>query len=206
MVAVRRVPESDFDAVYQLLCERVGDRDRASVRAWYDDHPELFHAAYDGNSAGGAAADYGHSVAGGAAEVVGFAIGRERGDDHVELAGIGVREAYTRRGIGSRLLRAFESAAADAGFERVSLGSAGGYVDDFYRANGYDPESILVRLHPEDAPENVRDLGFEILRERRECDTRKFYVAPGGYDPERVEAVRAAFGDPQAIYIMERTV
>jgi ribosomal protein S18 acetylase RimI-like enzyme len=205
MVAVRRVPESDFDAVYQLLCERVGGRDRASVQSWYDDHPELFHAAYDDNRAGGGAADV--ATAGGAADgVVGFALGRERGDDHVELAGIGVREAYTRLGIGSRLLDAFESAAADAGFERVSLGSAGGYVDEFYLANGYEPESILVRLHPEDVPENVHELGFEILRERREGDTRKFYVAPAGDDPERVEAVRSAFGDPQAIYVMEKTV
>jgi len=205
MVAVRRVPESDFDGVYQLLCERVGDRDRASVRPWYDDHPELFHAAYDDNTGGGDAADVARESAD-AADVVGIAIGRERGDDHVELAGIGVHEAYTRRGIGSRLLRAFESAAADAGFERVTLGSAGGYVDEFYRANGYEPESILVRLHPEDVPENVRDIGFDILRERCEGDTRKFYLAPGGYDPERVEAVRVAFGDPQAIYVMEKRV
>ncbi|MXR19795.1 GNAT family N-acetyltransferase [Halobacterium bonnevillei] len=205
MVAVRRVPESDFDAVYQLLCERVGHRDRATVRTWYDDRPELFHAAYEDSAGGGDAAD-GLREGGAAADVVGIAIGRERGDDHVELAGIGVREADTRRGIGSQLLSAFETAAADAGFGRVSLGSAGGYVDDFYLANGYDPESILVRLHPDDVTENVRDLGFDILRERREDETRKFYVAPGGYDPERVEAVRSAFGDPQAIYVMEKRI
>lgn len=202
MVAVRRVSESDFDAVYQLLCDRVGDRDRERVRSWYDDHTELFRVADDDGSEAGQASDSGTPSAG----VVGFALGRERSDTHVELAGIAVREAYTRRGIGSRLLDAFEAGATEAGFERVSLGSAGGSVDEFYRANGYEPESILVRLHPTDVPENYRDLGFDVLRERREDGVQKVYLAPGGYDPGRVEAVRVAFGDPQAIYVMEKPV
>ncbi|WP_232688278.1 GNAT family N-acetyltransferase [Halobacterium zhouii] len=185
MVDVRRVPPADFDAVYRLLCERVGDRDEATVREWYDDHPELFVGAYDDG------------------DLVGFAAGRERDDASVELAGIAVDDSHTRQGIGSRLLDAFEAAAVDLGYERVSLGSAGGYVDEFYLANGYEPESILVRLHPDDVSEDHRDLGFEILRERMDDGTQKFYVAPGGHDPERVEAVRGAFGDPDAIYIME---
>lgn len=196
MVDVRRVPESDFDVVYSLLCARVGDRDRSLVREWYDAHPELFRAAYHDEDA---------DVDTGAHEVVvGFALGRERRASSVELAGIGVREPHTRRGIGSRLLTAFEDAAADLGFDRVSLGSAGGYVDDFYLANGYEPESILVRLHPEDVPDDVRDLGFDVLRERTDDSVRKFYVAPNGHDPERVDAVREAFGDPDAIYVMEK--
>lgn len=187
MVAIRRVPESDFQAVYDRLCSRVGDRDRAVVRAWYDAHPELFLAAYDAEDA-----------------VIGFALGRERSDVTAELAGIGVRDEYTRRGIGSDLVAAFEDAAADAGFGCVSLGSAGGYVDNFYLENGYEPESILVRKAPDESLEEYRNLDFEILRERDHAGVRKLYVAPGGYDPERVDAVRGAFDDPDAIYVMEK--
>jgi GNAT superfamily N-acetyltransferase len=182
MVDLRQAPPEEFDAVNRLLCKRVGDRD--AVRDWYDAHPELFQCAYDD-------------------AFVGFTAGRARPGASVELAAIGVVEEYTRRGVGPELLDAVESVAADLGCKRVSLGSAGGYVDEFYLANGYDPESILVRLHPDDVPENHRELGFEILRERVDDGTQKFYVAPGGHDPERVEAVREAFGDPDAIYIME---
>ncbi|WP_232701437.1 GNAT family N-acetyltransferase [Halobacterium wangiae] len=188
MVDVRRAPPAEFDALYQMLCQRTGEREEAVVRDWYDTHPELFHGVY----ADGA--------------LVGFTAGRARSDTSVELVGIAVDDAYTRQGVGSRLLDAFESAAAELGYDRVSLGSAGGYVDEFYLANGYEPESILVRLHPEDVPENHVDLGFEILRERVDDGTQKFYVAPGGHDPERVQAVREAFGDPQAIYIVEKYV
>lgn len=195
MVAVDHVPRDDFHAVYRMLCSRVGDRDRDAVQTWFEDTPELFWGAYDGDSLVGFAAGRTSALA-----------GRPERSDSVELVGIAVDDDYTRRGIGSRLLTAFESAVADLGFQRVSLGSAGGYVDEFYRENGYEPESILVRLHPDDVPDDVHDLGFDILRERRDDGVRKFYVAPGGFDPERVEAVRDAFGDPQAIYIVEKYV
>lgn len=192
MVDVQRVPDSDFEAVYRMLCGRVGQRDRDDVRAWFRDEPDLFRGAYDDGALVGFAAGRTWTAA-----------GRDWRPDSVELVGIAVDDDYTRNGVGSRLLEAFESAAAAAGFDRVTLGSAGGYVDEFYLANGYEPESVLVRLHPEDVPGDVHDLGFEILRERTDDGVRKFYVAPGGYDPERVDAVREAFGDPQAIYVME---
>ncbi|MFB6270026.1 MAG: GNAT family N-acetyltransferase [Halobacterium sp.] len=187
MVDVRRVPEADFAAVYDLLCERVGDRDRETVRSWFDATPELFQGAYDDGDG-----------------LVGFALGRERSETSAELAGIGVERAYTRRGIGSRLLAAFEDAAADAGYGRVSLGSAGGYVDEFYLANGYEPESILVRKSRDESLDEYREADFAVLRERVHAGVRKLYVAPGGYDPERVDAVRDAFDDPDALYVMEK--
>jgi ribosomal protein S18 acetylase RimI-like enzyme len=187
MVDVRSVPEADFDAVYDLLCDRVGDRDRDVVRDWYDDRPELFRAAHDPGDG-----------------IVGFALGREHSDASAELAGIGVQASHTRRGIGSMLLAAFEDAAADAGYGCVTLGSAGGYVDDFYLENGYEPESILVRKDPDERLDEYRDLDYAILREREHAGARKLYVAPGGYDPERVEAVRDAFDDPDAVYVMEK--
>lgn len=189
MVDVRQVPPADVERGYALLQSRVGDHDRAAVEQWYDDHPALFVGAYDRDA------------------MVGFALARAREDAHVELVGIAVEASHARRGIGSALLTAVEEAARDRGFERLTLGSAGGYVDDFYAANGYRPESILVRLAPEAAPEDPESLGFEVLRERTADDgTRKFYVAPNGegVDADRVEAVGDAYGDPEAIYVMEK--
>lgn len=184
MVDLRQVPAQDFDAVYRMLCERTGERDRDAVESWYDDYPELFWGAYDQG------------------ELVGFALGRPRTESSVELVGIAVDDEHTRMGVGSRLLDAFEGTVADLGYDRVSLGSAGGYVDEFYVSNGYYPESILVRTARDDLPERYRER-FAVLREREEGDTWKVYLAPKGFDQQRVELVREAFGDPEAIYIMK---
>lgn len=185
MVEIRRAREAEFETVVRMHHDRVGERDPDVLRSWYDTHPELFRVAHDG------------------ATLVGFALGRARTESSVELAGIAVNDAYTRRGIGSRLLAAFEGDAAGLGFERVSAGSAGGYVDEFYRENGYAPESILVRTTRADRPADYQNR-FDVLREREEDGSWKVYVEPDGYDPTRIAAVREYFDDPEAIYIVEK--
>lgn len=186
MVEIRGVPESDLEAVHEFRTDRVDDRPLATVREWYEENPELFVAAYDGD------------------EVVGICIGRDGPHEGVELNAIGVAESHTRRGIGSAMVDAFEEQVASLGFDRIGLGSAGGYVDEFYMANGYEPASVLVRLEPDEVPANYRELGYEIVEERIEDGTKKLYVGVDGHDPEFVEGVREAFDDPEAIYIMEK--
>ena len=82
-------------------------------------------------------------------DLVGVCTGHRRGDASAELAGLGVLPERRREGIGTRLVEQFEENAAEGGFERISVGSAGGDVDNFYAALGYEPESELVRLDAE---------------------------------------------------------
>ena len=79
-------------------------------------------------------------------DLVGVCTGHRRGDASAELAGLGVLPERRREGIGTRLVEQFEENAAEGGFARISVGSAGGDVDNFYAALGYEPESELVRL------------------------------------------------------------
>jgi len=137
-------------------------------------------------------------------EMVGHCLGQPEDDGVVHLAGISVANDHQRRGIGSGLLTEFEACAAALGVSRVTLGSAGGYVDRFYRERGYEPESILVRLPPDDVPENYRDLGYEIVEERMAEGVQKLYVGVDELDHAEVEGVRETFGDEEAIYIMEK--
>ena len=60
------------------------------------------------------------------------------------LDGIAVTYEYWRRGIGSRLLEAFEKAAAGYGYDKLSVGSAGGFVEKFYLKNGYQPQCFKI--------------------------------------------------------------
>lgn len=60
------------------------------------------------------------------------------------LDGIAVSEEYQKKGYGSKLLIAFERAAQLYGYCVVSVGSAGGYVEQYYIGNGYVPRMYKV--------------------------------------------------------------
>lgn len=187
MVGIRSVPESDVAAVRRLHNQyTASDESVETVRRWYRARPELFVGAYD------------------CEELVGYCLGGERTVERVELEGIGVARSHRRRGVGTQLLGAFEERAAALGFERVGLGSAGGYVDEFYHGNGYSPESVLVRLDSGDEPPDCRSVGYEVVDETVTDGVRKLYVDVDEFDPAFVEAVGEAFGDPDAIYVVSK--
>lgn len=60
------------------------------------------------------------------------------------LDGIAVTFEQWRTGIGSALLKAYEQAVGQKGYQHLSLGSAGGFVEDFYLHNGYQPTCYKI--------------------------------------------------------------
>jgi predicted N-acetyltransferase YhbS len=184
---VRTVPEADLAAFHRLHDEYV-DRDAslATVRAWHDEHPDLLVGAYrDG-------------------ELVGHAIGRPWEGDVVQLAAIAVVPELRAEGVGTALLEAFHDRARAAGFDRVTLGSAGGYVDEFYHDNGYEATQVLVMFADDAAPEDPVDLA--VTWEPADDGGRKCYVDVDGFEPDTLAAARAAFPDGEAMYVMERAL
>lgn len=131
-------------------------------------------------------------------------MGRPRTGDTVELDGIAVEHPYRRHGIGTELLATFEARAASLGYERVTLGSAGGYVDEFYRRRGYTPQRILVRPELGEGVDEFRERGYAITEKSTDEDTKKIYLDVDGFDPELLDGVRETFEDPHAVYIVER--
>ena len=158
---------------------------RETMAGWFEAVPGLFLLAADEG------------------EPIGVATGKVRGPAVAELAGLGVVPTRRREGIGSRLLERFEDNARAAGFRTISIGSAGGYVDDFYASHGYGAHRLMVRFpaagdHPE--PEV---LGYEVREQRIEGDTRKYYLAADAVDQDVLTAVRADL-DEDAIYILRK--
>ncbi len=51
---------------------------------------------------------------------------------------------YNAQGRGGALLRALEGEARRRGYAAVSVGSADGYVERFYRKNGYVPVELKI--------------------------------------------------------------
>lgn len=189
MVTIRTIDERDLPA-FRALHNTYVDREEPldTVRDWFRTDPELCIGAFEDGT------------------LVGHCLGRPRSDRTVELAGIAVKQSRQGRGIGSALLAAFEDRAADLGFERIEVGSAGGYVDDFYHDRGYDPESALVRQDPDESIPAERSTAYDVLRERTEDGRRRVYVDVNGLDDPPIEEIQAAFGDSEAIYIMTKAL
>lgn len=189
MVTVSSLPAADLPQVRRLHNRfTASDVSRETVDAWYDDAPTLFVGAYDDD------------------ELVGYCLGYRRDDDTAELHGIGVKPAFRRQGIGSRLVEGFERNVAEMDVDQISVGSAGGYVDRFYAENGFSAESILVRLQPERVPDDYRQFDFDVVDERREGGLKKLYVEAEEVDSTVISEVRGTLGDPSAVYIMEKRV
>jgi len=189
MAEIRRVEESELTLARDLLNRFTGqDRSTETVRSWYQSVPSLFLFAEDGG------------------ETIGVCTGRPAGETEAVLAGLGIVPPRRGEGIGTRLVETFDANAAEAGIERVSVGSAGGYVDEFYAACGYRPERILVMASPAELPENYRDLGYDIADERTEEGTKKLYIDVDELDQSFREAVGEAFGADEAIYIMAKSL
>lgn len=77
-------------------------------------------------------------------ELIGLAFGWPRkiyfpSDNSFVLDGIAVKAEHQQSGLGKRMLNAFFMAAKYYGYSTVSVGSAGGYVENFYISNGFDP-------------------------------------------------------------------
>ena len=177
-VRIRPVEAGDLAAVHPFQCEYL---DRESAEDWLrrvESHPGMYLAAFAGADLAGIC--YGHPSRHreGAADLQGIAINLDRG------------KPYARRGIGSRLLRAFERACAERGFRRIGVGSADDpKVESFYRTNGYRPVEIVAK-----------DAGGRELE--------RMAVRPDEADraEARKEALRRKHGAAEVIFICEKVL
>jgi GNAT superfamily N-acetyltransferase len=127
--------------------------------------------------------------------VIGVSYGSRASASEVVLQGIAVTAAWSGRGVGSRLLSAWEGCVASHGYDEVSVGSAEGYVEHFYAKNGYRPTGYLVRV-PADRP--FPRGRFQITRVSQAGDARLVNLASTqGSSALAKAAVVAAFGATQ---------
>jgi GNAT superfamily N-acetyltransferase len=140
------------------------------------------------------------------ATVIGVCFGAPsaRDGDEAELRGIAVAAARAGRGIGSALLERFEAAVGRAGYARIGVGSAPGYVERFYLRHGYELGEFMVRMPPGvEAPETA---GLTILRRRAIDGCVGFNVAAASYTPEAANELKRRLGAADVICIFYKAL
>ncbi|MBP1561874.1 MAG: GNAT family N-acetyltransferase [Oscillospiraceae bacterium] len=123
--------EKISDDFYALAAEYLPGSSQSKMRERAEMYPKAFTALVSGG------------------EVIGVCFGWARkhdapSDSTFTLDGIAVKVPFQKKGYGKILLSAFERAAAEYGFDTVSVGSAGGYVEKFYIDCGFVPKEYKV--------------------------------------------------------------
>lgn len=133
-ITIRPIARADYRQAHAFQCEYLDQEAYDAFVARVAAHPALYGVAYDESA------------------LVGVVYGdpSPRQPSAVTLQGIAVdlnaAHGYARRGIGSALLRHFESQAADLGFLGVGVGSAEDLkVEHFYLRNGYVPIEVVAK-------------------------------------------------------------
>ncbi|MEU6584152.1 GNAT family N-acetyltransferase [Nocardia sp. NPDC046763] len=125
--------------------------------------------------------------------VVGVCFASPGSGTGIVVDGIAVDGSFAGRGIGSKLLSAWEVAARATGFTEVTVGSAGGYVEHFYEKNGYRPVEYCVTVPC--AVDVNGPGGVDVTRVRVCGDFSLVNIAStSGRDPDAKAAALAACG------------
>lgn len=155
MISFSTIDDNYREAFYSIMCEYLPGSDTDTVKALEAMWPKAFVCCVkDG-------------------QVIGVAYGWQRPDGiSFCLDGIAIVAQFWHMGYGTALLSEFERAVRGYGAMRVSLGSAGGYVEDFYISCGYEPTEY--KIYDEGVIRPVK--AFEGLADYRD------YVRPQGVD------------------------
>jgi GNAT superfamily N-acetyltransferase len=135
--------------------------------------------------------------------LVGLCIPASGRGREVSISGIAVRHDLWRQHLGTRLLRRFEREARGHGISRISVGSAGGYVERFYLSNGYRPAELYIYLKGDRVPSGAES-GFQVVRtKRRSSGGLQVNVRVRSYDPSIKERAKLAFDAVDVGYVFE---
>lgn len=131
MLDVVRINDKISDDFYALAEEYLPGSSQNKMKEREKIYPKAFTALISGG------------------EVIGICFGWARkhdapSDSSFSLDGIAVKAPFQKKGYGKILLGEFERAAEEYGFDTVSVGSAGGYVEKFYIECGFIPKEYKV--------------------------------------------------------------
>jgi N-acetylglutamate synthase-like GNAT family acetyltransferase len=175
-------PET-LDEAEQLARSRLDEDDVARLRPGFESNPRLavLCRVVDG-------------------PIIGVCFGSASGDV-ASIRGIAVAYEWSGQGIGSDLIRYYQEACREAGFDRIVVGSAGGYVEHFYMKNGFKPIEYYIPLNREPTPNDLE--GLDVIRIRHEGEKIKLNIRAEGYDLDRKEELRRRFDASDVAYIFE---
>ncbi|CAF3094785.1 unnamed protein product [Rotaria sp. Silwood2] len=138
----------------------------------------------------------------------GIAYGCEYDETTILLQGICVLYKYWRHGIGSKLIKFFETKVNKT---KITVGVASDIaVEKFYLKNEYKPNQFLIRIKRSHLPNDCeqKKLDFHVINEKydQENEAVILYIETQDYDNQYKDKIKNLFHSYETIYIMNKTI
>ena len=157
---------------------------------WFKKYPDLFVGAFDDE------------------KLVGICYGHEwTQEEYVILEGIATLYDYWRKGVGSELLKTFESQVEKQGKQYITVGCAPDEkTEQFYLKNLYQPITLLAKIKKDNLSANYKDQTklFEFVEEKNDGDVIKIYFKAEQYNPLDRQNLQEILQADEVIYIMNK--
>lgn len=160
---IRLIEESDYEKAYTFQCEYLDRENFEDFMQRVKSDPDLYFVTVDGS------------------ELVGICYGSpsKRNDSVINLNGIAVNldvtKKYARVGLGTNMMRIFETAVKKRSYYIIGVGSADDpKVEAFYLKNEFKPTELVVKGSNLEEIERVRVDDYESGILRREELRRKY--------------------------------
>ncbi|REE88515.1 hypothetical protein A8990_10811 [Paenibacillus taihuensis] len=160
---IRLIEEMDYAQAHAFQCEYLDRETFEDFLNRVKSAPDLYFITVDGS------------------EVVGVCYGSpsKKNESIMNLNGIAVNldhtKNYARVGLGTGMLRSFESAVKNKGYSIIGVGSADDpKVEAFYLKNGFNPTELVVIGANSEQIERIRVDDYESGIARREERRRKY--------------------------------
>ena len=179
METVKIIPKSDYDVLKSIANEYLSD---TNIEKICKHHPTTIVGYYINDT------------------LIGVCYGMEIDSENFMLDGIAIVCPYNAKGRGGKLISMFEKCVFALGYKKISLGSAGDYVERFYIKNGYTPIELKIYVDND----NLKDRKYPIAYTQQEGERTKLVINVTDYCNMNKREIEEYYNGTDSFFVFEK--
>ncbi|MDR0475160.1 MAG: GNAT family N-acetyltransferase [Treponema sp.] len=138
-------------------------------------------------------------------KLIGVCFGDIRDNMYFSLIGIAIIHPYNKQGRGSKLIQYFEKIVKTKKYNKISVGSADGYVEHFYIKNNYKLSSLKILTNNEEWEKRHNDL-FPVSNVEKQGEYTKLVIENIIYEKPDKQEICKYYGGCDCFYVFEKNI
>lgn len=138
-------------------------------------------------------------------KLIGVCFGDIWDDVYFSLIGIAIIHPYNKQSRGSKLLQYFENIVKNKNYEKISVGSASGYVEHFYLKNDYVLSSLKILTDNDKWKQRHNDL-FPVSKVEKQKEYIKLVIENIIYEKTDKNKLCEYYEGFDCFYVFEKNI